>query len=174
MKTSKQDRRMVMLTDYLMLAEKASKLGWAFGCINQDSNRGVSYLLFNIDVSRRRRKNNISLEFHTIDLTWGFMSLIESGLKEKIVLGELDHAPSFDVYREMVRRLGVHGCRLSGEMDFDRMTIGYRIWINEDKLLFNQWEDVIELVKYLDSGDPTKASVSIKTAQINTMKEVER
>lgn len=174
MKTSKQDPRMVTLTDHLMLAKKISKLGWAFGYLTKPANQGITYLLFNIDVSRRRRKNNIELDFDDIDLVRGLMNLIESGLKETVVLGELDNAPSFDAYLEMVSRLGAHGCRLRGEMDFDRMTIGYRISINEQALLFNRWEAVERLESFLYIGDSTNASASIKIAEVNAAKEGEK
>lgn len=174
METSKQDRRLVMLPDILILKKKIADLGWDFCCFTQDANRGFIYRLFKCDTSRRRLKIDIELEFTNIDLAWGLMVLIESGLKETVILGELDYAPSFDAYVEMVRRLGVHGCRLRGEMDFDRMSIGYRISINKQNLLFNQWEAVNELLNYLDKGNSTKASMSIKTDQLTTMKEAER
>lgn len=174
METSKHDHRLVMLTDILILKKKLNKLGWGFCCIAQDANRGAIYRLVKFDTSRRRLKIDIELEFTNIDLAWGLVVLIESGLKETVILGELDYSPSLDAYFEMVRRLDVHGCRLSGEIDIDRMSIGYRISINKQNLLFNQWEAVNELVNYLDKGNSTKASVSKKTDQLTTMKEAKR
>lgn len=174
MKTSKQDRLVVTLTDYLTLAKKISKLGWAFGYLTNPASQGVTYLLFNIDVSRRRRKNNIALDFDDIALVRALMNLIESGLNETVVLGELENAPSFDDYLAMERRLRANGCKLRGEMDFDRMTVGYRISINEQSLLFNRWEDVERLERLLYIGHSTNASASIKIAEVNASKEGEK
>lgn len=174
MKTSKQDRCVVTLIDNLMLAKKISKLGWAYGYLSKPANQGVTYLLFNVDVSRRRRKNNIALDFDNIDLVQGLMNLIESGLKESVILGELENAPSFDDYLAMERRFRANGCKLRGEMDFDRMTVGYRISINEQSLLFNRWEAVEELESYLYIGGLRKASVGITIGEVNAPKEFKK
>lgn len=155
----------VTLTDVLMLEEKLRTLGWSFNYCYGAKNEGITYVLFNHDTSPRRRRNDICLVFRNIELAKALAVLIESGRKETVISGELNNAPFHDTYVEMVMRLSEHGCRLRGEMNFDRMAIAYNIKINDQMLMFNEWEAVEEFAQLLDRGAPNKARVRVETVQ---------
>lgn len=147
------------LAEYLKLQEKLRSLGWHLGYHLKGEKKAAHYGLVKFNASTRRSECIIDLRFDKFDLACGMAELLEAGIKENVILGAQDKSPTLDTYITIRNRLDRHGCRLRGEMDFDRMTLGYVITIRKHVLRFNAWEAVVEFADYLDRGAPHKALI---------------
>lgn len=147
------------LAKYLKLQEKLRSLGWHLAYHLKGEKNAAHYGLVKFNGSPRRSECIIDLSFDKFDLACGMAALLDAGIKEKVILGAQDEAPTLDTYVTIRNRLDRHRCWLRGKMDFDRMTIGYVITIKKQVLLFNEWEAVVEFANYLDRGAPHKALI---------------
>lgn len=160
MNTDNHIPHLVTLNEVLMLHEKVYKLGWNLDYQFVGEHDSIRYCLYKLKTSARRYKREVELNFDKIDLVCGFAALLESGIKEKVIFGAVEESPTIETYVAVRNRLGYQGCILRAAMDFDRMAIGYRVYIEGNVLLLNQWEAVVEFANYLDRGAPHKALVA--------------